>query len=136
MKLRYFEEKWDSRREWIEMARKAFEKMYNDYREKLGQEVLFPTANLPALEERSILNNWKFGNTTVQVHKNELEMYLDERVENPEVSPREWWILRKSRFPILASMAWDMMSIPAMSAEVERVFSGYVPGTKLTTGAS
>src|ERR1700737_220024 len=108
MKLRYFEEKWNSRLEWVDMARNAFEKMYNDYRDKLGQEALFPTANLLALEERSILSNWKFGNTTIQVHKNELEMYLDERVEHPEVSPREWWILRKSKFPILASMAWDM----------------------------
>jgi len=28
---------------------------------------------------------------------------------------------------VIETMAWDIMAIPAMSAEVERVFSGYLP---------
>ena len=37
-----------------------------------------------------------------------------------------WWIspAQRSRFPLLLSMAIDIFSIPAMSSEAERVFSG------------
>jgi hypothetical protein len=35
----------------------------------------------------------------------------------------EWWRRHESDFPILARMAFDVLSILGMSAEVERVFS-------------
>ncbi len=37
-----------------------------------------------------------------------------------------WWIspAQRSRFLLLSSMAIDIFSIPAMSSEAERVFSG------------
>jgi hypothetical protein len=38
--------------------------------------------------------------------------------------PLDWWRQRgESRYPTLAKMAYDLFSIPAMSAECERVFS-------------
>ena len=39
----------------------------------------------------------------------------------------EWWRGNVKEYPILAQMAFDIFSIPAMSVEPERVFSGYVP---------
>src|SRR4030095_16349376 len=39
------------------------------------------------------------------------------------LEPRTYWIVNESRFPILTTMARDILSIPAMSSEVERVFS-------------
>ena len=40
--------------------------------------------------------------------------------------PRRWWIeeTQQKLYPNLSKMALDMLSIPAMSAEPERLFSG------------
>ena len=38
-------------------------------------------------------------------------------------SPLAWWQIHEKAFPRLAQMARDILSIPAMSAEVERLFS-------------
>jgi hypothetical protein len=35
----------------------------------------------------------------------------------------EWWSQHQNEFPILLKMAFDILSIPGMSAEVERIFS-------------
>ena len=35
-------------------------------------------------------------------------------------------------FPLLSLIAWETLAIPAMSTEVERIFSGYVPRTAAT----
>ena len=37
--------------------------------------------------------------------------------------PLDWWWQRRAEYPILSKMAIDILSIPAMSAEPERVFS-------------
>jgi hypothetical protein len=45
----------------------------------------------------------------------------------PEVkNARSWWLepTQRSSYPALSVMALDMLSIPAMSAEPERLFSG------------
>ena len=57
---------------------------------------------------------------------------LDEYVEycqaqiTPEVNPKAWWMEPAQRvtYPNLGKMALDMLSIPAMSASPERLFSG------------
>jgi len=38
-----------------------------------------------------------------------------------------WWRSNKTVYPTLACMAFELFSIPSMSAKVERVFSRYVP---------
>ncbi|OBS16988.1 hypothetical protein FPOA_26869 [Fusarium poae] len=37
--------------------------------------------------------------------------------------PLEWWVRHASDYPILAKMAFELFSCPAMSTECERVFS-------------
>lgn len=37
--------------------------------------------------------------------------------------PLEWWVENSLKLPILAHLAADILCIPAMSAEVERLFS-------------
>jgi hypothetical protein len=131
LKLRYFEEKWLLHRDWIDRARSEVDKMYNRYRDQLDLEL--PAVTSASTEPSpSTLVNWKFGAHVPVVVWNELEVYLTERSEHPTVSPREWWINNRFKFPVLAIMAWDILSIPAMSAEVERVFSGYHPSNGQT----
>ncbi|KFZ23154.1 hypothetical protein V502_02365, partial [Pseudogymnoascus sp. VKM F-4520 (FW-2644)] len=41
----------------------------------------------------------------------------------PIVDPRAWWLEQKTTYLALAVMALDILSIPAMEAEPERLFS-------------
>jgi hypothetical protein len=45
-------------------------------------------------------------------------------VEGMKLHPIQWWRANEGEYPILAKLAYNPLSIPAMSAEVERVFSG------------
>ena len=40
-----------------------------------------------------------------------------------ELNPRQWWIDPQKDYPQLAIMALEILAIPAMSSEIERVFS-------------
>jgi hypothetical protein len=40
-------------------------------------------------------------------------------------SLRTWWLANEGKFPILSRVALDLLAVPAMSTEVERIFSGY-----------
>lgn len=56
----------------------------------------------------------------------ELEQYTSEPRLVEVGSVMSWWTCpaQRSRFPLLSAMAIDIFSIPAMSSEAERVFSG------------
>ena len=64
------------------------------------------------------------GPTTIE---DEYEDYTEKN--NPHAIPRtalDWWLedAQRMKYPRLSQMAIDILSIPAMSAEPERVFSG------------
>ncbi|XP_044718714.1 Ribonuclease H-like protein [Hirsutella rhossiliensis] len=59
----------------------------------------------------------------------DLDEYKSFTAEPPvaiDCSPLAWWLReeQQQRYPCLSKMAVDILSIPAMSAEPERVFSG------------
>jgi hypothetical protein len=49
-------------------------------------------------------------------------------IDNDTKDPLQWWIAHKAGFPVLSRLAFDLLSIPAMSSECERAFSkaGYM----------
>ena len=53
--------------------------------------------------------------------KDQLALYLEEPLCN--TPPFEYWKSKQTQWPQLAAMAFDFLSIPAMSSECERVFS-------------
>ncbi|EKG08928.1 HAT domain-containing protein, partial [Macrophomina phaseolina MS6] len=60
---------------------------------------------------------------------NDLDEYKSFTTQTPiavDCSPLAWWLReeQRQRYPRLSKMAIDILSIPAMSAEPERVFSG------------
>ena len=59
--------------------------------------------------------------------KDELQRYFEEGIIalGDNITPLQWWCddTQRSRFPFLSKMAIDILSIPAMSSEAERVFS-------------
>jgi len=60
----------------------------------------------------------------------EVDIYLEEKVELPQVDPIEWWRTYESRFPNLSRMARDYLAIPATSVPSEHCFS--IAGNVLT----
>ena len=57
-----------------------------------------------------------------QVIKDEYKEYCKQRVQ-PYDNLLEWWGARQQKFPYLSKMAFDLLSIPLMFVECERVFS-------------
>ena len=64
-----------------------------------------------------------FYGIPVQPIQDELEEFtLTKSIISVE-NPREWWTQNQKDYLRLSQMALDILAIPAMSAEVERVFS-------------
>ena len=59
--------------------------------------------------------------------KDEYERYIQEPVVDKTAipSPLQWWLnpIQRSRYPNLSILALDILSIPAMAADTERLFS-------------
>ena len=56
------------------------------------------------------------------VYQHEYEKYISEKPDYID-NPIQWWKDREVIFPNLSRFALDMLTIPAMSSESERVFS-------------
>jgi len=54
-------------------------------------------------------------------------LILGKKVANKEFDVLAWWKANKGEYAFLSHIAIDLYAIPGMSAEVERVFSGFVP---------
>lgn len=55
-------------------------------------------------------------------NRRDYNTYL-EKAPIPVKNPMSWWANQESEYPAMYTMAMDLLSIPAMSAECERVFS-------------
>ena len=128
MKYDYFERNW--KKEWIGDMKQKMRSVWADYeRQPLAME----TPPVPASDVSPFdVNHWRFGSAK-QV-QDELTRYLDAPLlvlDSPEANESfnamKWWTGNMQEFPVLAQLAFETFSIPAMSVEPERVFSGYVP---------
>jgi len=77
------------------------------------------------------INTFRFGGGGGDV-QDELQCYLKTSKEvlltdeaNVAFDVLAWWRMNELMYPTLACMAFELFSIPSMSAEVERVFSRY-----------
>lgn len=122
MKWSYFED-WDP--EWQPQMR---QKMKNFW------ELLYrPTTLAHTRIHEEVATNNEFliwmqrRRGTVQNTSDELDQYLSEPclIQNDKTA-LDWWLAseQRTRLPFLSIMAIDVFSIPAMSSEPERVFSG------------
>jgi hypothetical protein len=61
-----------------------------------------------------------------KVSKDEYTRYLSLPPVDDVKDPRTWWLesTQQSLYPHLSRMAIDLLTIPAMSADAERIFSG------------
>jgi hypothetical protein len=83
--------------------------------------------NMQVNAEQSIFDAFLFAPDSSVNRKTEFEVYIrqdpDEVQRIDEINPVQWWASKKLNFPTLRLLAFDVLSIPAMSAECERVFS-------------
>ena len=127
IKWRYLERQWKNEPNWIIDGRAKVKKLWIQY--KIASQSAEIANSLPArlphredvLEED--LYAWRYSAPTIT--QDEYTVYCSEEpldyIANPNII-NEWKRL-ETRFPILAKMAFDILSIPAMSAECERIFS-------------
>jgi len=76
----------------------------------------------PATE--SALTSWKQKRRPRQSHnRDELDEFTTSDTIDSLLNPRICWIQHRNDYPRLATLALGILAIPAMSAEVDRVFS-------------
>ena len=91
--------------------------------------------------EELLLDDWMNLGSSGNVFLSSTDEYEQYGSSSRDLSvwdPIEWWKSQASIFPRLSRMAFDIFSIPAMSAECERVFSSaklMIPDSRNRLGA-
>jgi hypothetical protein len=122
-KWQYMEDNWLI--EWIADAKAKVQLFWK--REYKSTAITVPT---PASEAAPTVHNafqeWEKKRQRSQLEIDEYTKYLQAAVLPEVKDERSWWLETTQRisFPALSVMALDILSIPAMSAEPERLFSG------------
>ena len=110
------------RLEWITDAQESIQRVYqNQYAPSLPSRPPTP----PSTTNTDMDNDFilaVFGSSQPEQSStiSELDRYLEEKVEAPQVDPIEWWRTYELRFPTLSIMARDYLAIPATSVPSER----------------
>ena len=122
-KWQYIEHNWTS--EWIPESKRMIKLFWNE--QYKPQELSKPPSAFtePTVLSTNPLKNFKRAHQQVQSFEDEYAHYCAQDCEL-EVDPLKWWLddAQQKKYPNLSKMAIDVLSIPAMSAEPERVFSG------------
>lgn|SRR5215469_2341752 len=142
----YFETNWEDCPEWITQAKKSIKDfwltMYKDSESKTKQSTTGDASESnPILQkDPSDFDQWvsrhKYHRTGLKKIQDEYEQYLETdhfpnqqsedtlpNFQQKSVNLCTFWARYEEQYPALAQMAYDILSIPAMSAECERVFS-------------
>ena len=125
LRLQWYETRWTTRalKAALDKHRKTL--TTNWKRDYSTQSV---TTAAPVVPQKRTLIEAFLDRGKQQANVDELTAYLREPVtrvrEGERLNLFKWWDDHKEQYPTLAQMAFDILSIPAMSAECERVFSG------------
>lgn len=140
-KFAFIEDKWSERPQWIEDAKKNIKQQWETgwkgrHIAPSQQETAIKAPieyNMPIPRARSpddfdqFLQPPDYYNHQRDVQRDEYEDYLTIQPDECD-RPLSYWSLQREKWPSLSRMALDLLSIPLMSAECERVFSacGYL----------
>jgi len=112
------------RRDWIEAAEKIVKEFYERYRNKSSDHTSIDDG--PAVTFASWPNQ---DETTARSTKTYIDRNFHDYLSLPTIAmnenPLSWWREREDKFPTWCEIAFDVLPIPAMSAEPERVFSRF-----------
>ena len=124
IKMKYFECNWATKLEWVIEAEEKMHQIYHEYKgiEDKDLEVNHEDDS----EDNSFnIDVLRFGRP--EQRKDELIRYLTSDTviaRQKNFNLMEWWKANETEYPTLARIAFDILSIPCMSVESERAFSG------------
>lgn len=133
LKWNYIDKNWKD--DWIDIARPAVEKFWKkEYKPKAQsavRDILVPPteSSIHRSHEgtgyKGSLAEFRRGHQNVRVAADEYDHYCQQDCTIDE-DPLQWWLqpTQQARYSNLSKMAIDILTIPPMSAEPERVFSG------------
>lgn len=129
-KIQYIEKNWDG--DMQQSAIESVEKLWETYRESDTTGLSITSAAFEDIDVSDLadrLDDFDLAAQDVDVNspsKDEYEAYLAQRNIQVTESALDWWLrdAQRQTWPRLSQMAIDLLSIPAMSDEPERVFSG------------
>ena len=121
VKWTFFESNWEHKPDWISSAKKKVRKLWEkDYR---SLDISLPETNTSSGSEplwKRLKRDNKVVNNSI---KDEYDRYCSLEPDETVGNIKLWWLAKKDTFPRLSRMALEILAIPAMSAECERVFS-------------
>ncbi|KAK4070002.1 hypothetical protein Purlil1_13601 [Purpureocillium lilacinum] len=118
-KWHYINENW--KKEWAESSKKLIDKLWDEYK---PVELPLPLEGPPTTTNEFL--NWRNKHLRPALSPDEYERYCKSERVYGFTSALAWWLeeTQQKNYPSLSKMAVDILSIPAMSAEPERLFSG------------
>ena len=127
LKFEYFKYAWKEHPNWIANAKKEVQNLWeSQYKSRTPTP---PSSGNITLSTNSImsvssaLSSWRQKHIPSVLLQDELEEFTSTNTIMSIENPREWWAQHQKNYPRLSQMALDILAIPAMSSEVERVFS-------------
>jgi hypothetical protein len=119
-KWTWIEDNWE--KEWISNAKAQLQEFWNTQYKPIQRVVLPTVEDIAHKAEHQI---WLEQKRRQPPALDEYVKYCQAQI-TPEVDSKAWWMEPAQRitYPNLGKMALDMLSIPAMSASPERLFSG------------
>jgi hypothetical protein len=131
-RVRYIRENW--KRNWQDQVLRKVKQLWISYRDKVPITYITSRPTTSYESERPYQDLDEFDriaqNLVSYTRPSSRDEYDDYALSEPYDIGRQtalsWWCQdqQRSRWPRLSYMAIDILSIPAMSAEPERVFSG------------
>jgi hypothetical protein len=131
LKLKYIREEWQDRPEWIEAAETTLHRLWTTtYRGQSRVASVVQSSPPPDQQDNDRwLNHWQRKRRAQQQAdtRDAMEIFQEEPPLDPEAVTDVigYWARKRHdpKWKDLAKMALEFLSIPAMSAEPERVFS-------------
>lgn len=133
---KFIESQWSGRRGWIRQGKAAVNDLWrSDYNTTANNNTVSPSKS-PINSRRyvagpNMMEEFRLrglaaarGASTKASQGDEFERWCKDQVPLEVNNPLNWWRIYGSKhYPNLTQMALDMLSIPAMSDEPERLFS-------------
>ncbi|OQD93269.1 hypothetical protein PENVUL_c191G06382 [Penicillium vulpinum] len=106
---------------WRDTYRKSFQELLIPYQERLTMNQ--GSTNTPTIASSSSRLNMMLKSDKISAKPagDEMTQYLDSDLI--DIEPLQFWRENQSRFPAIALLARDILSIPATGAGVERLFN-------------
>ena len=119
-KLQWFKKHWSDRPKWLAAIKDIMRALYLKYRQQQQQPKQQLSQQSRELSDFERYN--QLDDLEGQQH-DELDRYLNSPREADGINPLVWWQAHQTAYPVLSTLAFDLLAIPCTSAECERSFS-------------